>query len=713
MSTTEHNKAATYTLEDDGVAIIALDMQDYPVNMINEGSMQGFQDYVEKAVNDDKVRGLVITSSRKEFMVGADLNMLLRLTDAEDIYNLTMNLNAQLRRLETCGKPVVAAINGSALGGGYELALACHHRIAIDDKRIQIGLPEVQLGVLPGGGGTQRLPRLIGLQPAMENILQAKRNRPEKAKRIGMIDDLAEDKDELLLKARKWVLDNPKAQQPWEDKKFKLPGGGVMTPQGAQVMSAGIGLLRKETWGNYPGAGYALSCIYEGSQLPIDQALDIEARYFTKAVMSKESKHMIRTLFFNLTEANKGKARPKDEGESSIKKIGMLGAGMMGAGIAYVSAKAGYEVVLKDVSQEGAEKGKTYSEKLVQKAVSRKRMSEEKAQSLLDRIHPTDKADDLKGCDLVIEAVFEDRELKAKVTQEAEAVMNENGVFASNTSTLPITGLAEASSRPTEFIGLHFFSPVDKMPLVEIIMGEKTSQRALAWAIDYVKTIKKTPIVVKDGRGFYTSRVFATYVNEGMELLREGCPPAMIENAGKAAGMPVGPLALADEVSISLLYHIVKQTEKDLGHELTHASAVVGKKFIEELDRPGKKAGKGFYAYPENEKKHLWPALTQHYPTKDNHPDYETMQQRLLTIQALETVRCMDEGIVAEPKDADVGSIMGWGFAPFTGGTISYIDFVGVEAFVERCERFEQAYGERFAVPASLKAKAQKGEGYY
>ena len=399
------------------------------------------------------------------------------------------------------------------------------------------------------------------------------------------------------------MLDNPKAEQPWEDKKFKLPGGGVMTPGGAQVMTAGVGLLRKETWGNYPGARYALSCIYEGSQLPIDQGLDIEARYFTKAVMSKESKHMIRTLFFNLTEANKGKARPKDEAESSIKKVGMLGAGMMGAGIAYVSAKAGYDVVLKDVSQEGAEKGKAYSEKLVNKAVSKKRMSDEKAQALLDRIHPTDKADDLKDCDLVIEAVFEDRDLKAKVTQEAEAVMNPKGVFASNTSTLPISGLAEASSRPTEFIGLHFFSPVDKMPLVEIILGEKTSDRALAWAVDYVKAIKKTPIVVRDGRGFYTSRVFATYVNEGLELLREGCPPPMIEHAGKAAGMPVGPLALADEVSISLLYHIVKQTEKDLGREMTHGAAVVGKKFIEELDRPGKKDGKGFYAYPDGGEK--------------------------------------------------------------------------------------------------------------
>lgn len=707
-------KAVQYSVDSDGIATLAFNMVDYPTNVINRPGMDGFRTAAERALKDATVKGIVLTSSRKEFLAGADLNLILALTDVQEVFDMTMEMHHGLRALEAGGKPVVAALNGTALGGGYEVAMACHHILALDDDRIKIGLPEVQLGVFPGGGGTQRLPRRVGLQAGLEFILQAKQVRPKQALKAGLIDGLAPDAETLLAQAKQWILDGGNATQPWDEKKFKYPGGGPMTPGGAQVLTAGIALLRKQTWGNYPGTEYALRAVYEGSQVPFDRALEIEARYFAKAVVSKEAKHMINTLFFRLNAANKGEARP-DVQVPEIKKVGMLGAGMMGAGIAYVTANAGMDVVLKDVSQEAAENGKAYGADILKKKLSKGHISQDKHDTILSRILPTAKADDLTGCDLVIEAVFEDRALKAKVTQEAEAAMNPRGVFASNTSTLPITGLAEASARPEKFIGLHFFSPVDKMPLVEIILGEKTGDAALATAIDYVRKIGKTPIVVRDGRGFYTSRVFATYVNEGMELLREGVPPALIENAGKAAGMPVGPLALADEVSLSLLHHIVKQTEKDLGKTLTHASAEVGKLFVEQLDRPGKKAGKGLYDYPKNEKKHLWPGLAQHFPPKPEgeYPDFETCKKRLLHIQAVETARCLEEGILQKPADADVGSILGWGFAPFTGGTASYVDFVGPKQFLTECADFALRFGERFNVPGNLRARAEQGLGYF
>lgn len=706
------DKILEYRIED-GCAVITFNMQDYPTNVINQASMEAFNQALGRAYADEQVKGIILTAARKEFVVGADLNMLLSLEGAEAIFQLTQNLNALLRRYETGGKPVVAALNGSALGGGYEIALAAHYRIAVNDRKIQIGLPEVQLGVLPGGGGTQRLPRMVGLEKGLEYILQAKRFNPEKALSKGLIDELVDSPDALLAAAKRYIQEDGNAVQPWDEKKFKLPGGGIMTPNGAQTMSAAIALLRKKTYGNYPGAEYALSAVYEGLLLPFDRALVTEARYFTKAVQSPEARNMIRTLFFHLNEANKGEARPADLPHQQITKVGMLGAGMMGAGIAYVSSKAGMEVALKDVSRESARKGKAYAEKQVQKQVERGKMPPEAGEALLNRIHPTAAAEDLKGADLVIEAVFEDRKLKAEVTREAEAEMNPEGVFASNTSTLPITSLAEASARPAHFIGLHFFSPVEKMPLVEIIMGEKTSDTALAMAIDYVRAIKKTPIVVQDGRGFYTSRVFATYVKEGMELLQEGCPPAMIENAGKQAGMPVGPLALADEVSISLLYHIVKQTEADTGQTLNDAASQVGRLFVEHLERPGKKAGKGFYEYPEDAKKYLWPGLGEHFPVAREHSAFETMQKRLMHIQAVEAARCLEEGIVRSAKDANIGSILGWGFAPFTGGVLSYVDYVGVRQFVEECDSFSRAAGERYHVPELLRKMAAENATFF
>jgi 3-hydroxyacyl-CoA dehydrogenase/enoyl-CoA hydratase/3-hydroxybutyryl-CoA epimerase len=583
----------------------------------------------------------------------------------------------------------------------------------VNDGSIQIGLPEVQLGVLPGGGGTQRLPRLIGIQNGLQYILEAKRIRPEQALKDGIIHQLVATQAELVPAAINWVLEKGTAKQPWDQDKFKIPGGDVMSPNGAQVFTAGIALLRKKTFGRYPNARYAMSAVYEGLQLPLDKALVVEARYFTKALTSPEAKHMIRTLFFHLNEANKGAARPKDISTIPVQKVGMLGAGMMGAGIAYVTAEAGMTCVLKDVTAEAAQKGKEYALQLWNEKLKKNRMTQADFDSKSAHIIPTDSAAELTGAELIIEAVFEDRSLKANVTREAESVMNPQGVFASNTSTLPITGLAQASARPENFIGLHFFSPVDKMPLVEIIMGKQTSDYALALAIDYVKKIKKTPIVVNDSRGFYTSRVFATYVKEGIALLAEGCPPAMIDNGGKDAGMPVGPLALADEVSLSLLHHIVKQTEEDLGIQINDPAAQVGRLFVEKLDRPGKKAGKGFYEYPEGGKKYLWGGLSEYFPIQDSHPDYETMKMRMLYIQALEAYRCLDEGVLRTPQDGDIGSIFGWGFAPYSGGAISFIDYIGSATFVSNCDALAERFGERFSVPPSLRERAQQGIRFY
>ena len=700
-----------YRVEDD-IAILSFN-QAGATNVINQETMKSFGEKVLEIKDLPNIKGIIITSSKKAFMVGADLNMIIQFHSAEEIMNLTMQLHQLLRGLETCGKPVVAAINGTAVGGGYEICLACHHRIAVNDSKIEIGLPEVMLGLLPGGGGTQRLPRLIGIQTALQLILEGKKVRPQEAKALGLVDQLVDKTEDLIPAAKKWILEVGKKVQPWDEKGFKIPGGAVMSKEGAMIFTAGAALLRKKTYGNYPATQAIMSAIYEGLQLPFDRALTVEARYFTKCALSKESKHMIRTLWFTKNAADKGEVRPKNIPEKEIKKIGVLGAGMMGAGIAYVSANSGIQVILKDVTKEKAEAGKQYSVNLLNEKLKKGYINSQTYQEILDRIITTDKAEDLAGCDLIVEAVFEDRALKAKVTQESEAVNGEDCIFASNTSTLPITGLAEASQRPENFIGLHFFSPVDKMPLVEIIMGKQTSEKALAYSIDFIKKIKKTPIVVNDGRGFYTSRVFATYVKEGIALLAEGVPPAMIENAGKAAGMPVAPLALADEVSIELLYHIVKQTEKDLGITITDPAAELGRLFVEKLGRLGKKNKKGFYDYPDNGKKKLWDGLKEYYPPKPNAPDYETCKKRLLYVQSLEAVKCLEENILTRPEDGDLGSILGWGFAPFTGGVLSYIEYVGLNEFIQNCQKLEAQFGERFKVPNLLLQMQKENRLFY
>lgn len=710
MSAQIDNSILTYEVDNDGIAVITVDMKDYPTNVLNDKTIPAILDAARQAIADEKVIGVVIASAKKDFIAGADLKHFIGLTDQEAVFKQVVEMNNGFIEMETSGKPFVAAINGNTLGGGFEVALGCHHRIAWNNGGYKIGLPEVTLGLLPGGGGTQRLPRMIGIEKALQIIVQGQQLRPDAALKQGLVEQLVDNLEDLVPTAKRWIKEVGTKEQPWNIKRYKVPGGEVMSPKIAQTFGAGTALTRGKTKGNYPSAQYAMSCVYEGLQLPMERAIIVEARYFVKALFSKEAHNIIRTGFFNIGKANKGGARPKGIEKFEFKKIGILGAGMMGAGIAYVTAKAGLDCVLKDVSQESADKGKEYSTALMDKSIAKGYGTAEKKDALLSKITATDKVSDLEGCDLIIEAVFESRELKATVTKETEAVMMENGIFASNTSTLPITGLAEASKKAENFIGLHFFSPVDKMPLVEIIMGEKTSDYALAAAVDYVMKIKKTPIVVNDSRGFFTSRVFSTFTNEGMGLLLEGTPPALIENAALDAGMPVGPLAVTDEVNLGLVMKILRQTEIDLDRKDDSAAAKVAPIMVEQFDRPGKRQGKGFYEYPEKGKKHLWPALSEHFPQKDDHPSYEEIKTRYLTIMALETYRCLAEGVLTKAEDGDVGSILGFGYPIYTGGAISYIDYVGVQQFVENCDGFAQKYGERYQVPDSLRDKARKNE---
>ncbi|HND46234.1 MAG TPA: 3-hydroxyacyl-CoA dehydrogenase NAD-binding domain-containing protein, partial [Chitinophagales bacterium] len=660
-----------YSKDQDNIVTITMDMQGRSANVINAEFGNLIVDTLNKLeAEKDNIDGVVLTSAKSTFFAGADIDNLYKQTDAKEIFDMCEGLKAQFRRLEKLGKPVVAALNGAALGGGLELALVCHYRVALNNPKAQFGLPEVGLGLLPGGGGIIRLTRMIGLQPALPLLTEGKRLKVKDALSNGLINEIAESPEDMIAKAKAWIKANPKAINPWDDKGFKFPGGDAKNPKVASMIPIVPAMTKKKTHGNYPAVQAIINTAVEGSVVDFDTACRIESRYFTSLATGQVSKNMITAFWYNLNAINAGNSRPKGFEKYTTKKVGVLGAGMMGAGIAYVSAYAGMEVVLKDVSIESAEKGKAYSEGILKKLISKGKVSKEKAEEILSRIKATDKPE-FDGCDLIIEAVFEDRNLKAKVTQEAEATMLTEGTFASNTSTLPITGLATASTRPKQFIGLHFFSPVDKMPLVEIICGKETDDATLAKAFDYVLQIKKTPIVVNDSRGFYTSRVFSTYVMEGIALLAEGEHPRSIENAGLKAGMPVGPLALTDEVSLKLMDHIRQQTEKDLiaeGKEIPkHPGLPVISKMLE-LNRPGKAAGAGFYEYPKDGKKHLWEGLTQQFPLKEQLSEHE-MVERLLFVQAIDTVRCVEENVLRSVADANIGSIFGWGFSPFNGGT--------------------------------------------
>lgn len=706
-----------YTVEQN-VAVIRWNMTSSPMNVLNDESIPQFEEALNKAYADEAVKGLIITSDKPEFVAGADLKMILRNNDQPpaDMLKVSVELNRIFRRMETNGKPIVAAINGTALGGGYEICLACHHRIALSNPKTQIGLVEVTIGLLPGGGGTQRLPRMIGMQAALPLLVEGKKLNVPDALKNGLIDDVAETPTTLMDKARTWILANPNPIKPWDqiDKKtgkivardaFKVPGGNVQSPTGAQTFAAGTAMLMDKTKGNYPAPLAIMSCVYEGLQVNIDRALVIEARYFVKVATSKVAKNLIGTMFLGMNEANKGASRPKDVPKTDVKKVGILGAGMMGAGIAYVSAIAGIEVVLKDVSVEGAEKGKDYTRNLLKKGVERSKVDPTTVDTTLYRIKATADVADLQGCDLIIEAVFEKQELKATVTKEAEPMLVPNGVFGSNTSTLPISGLAEASVNPANFVGIHFFSPVDKMMLVEIIVGKQTSDYALAVAMDYTRKIRKTPIVVNDSRGFYTSRCFGTYTSEGMELLRDGVNPILIENAGKDAGMPVGPLAVHDEVALDLSLKVMTESVK-AGVMSADEPTYLMVRQLNELGRIGKKAKAGFYEYPEGSPKHLWSGLAGLFPVAEQQPSLAEVKTRLLYRQAIEAVRCFEENVVRTKLDGDLGSILAWGFPAYTGGALSFVDFVGVGTFVDTLDRLADQYGERFRPTEKLRERA-------
>ncbi len=670
------------------------------------------------------MKGVILTSAKKTFFAGGDLKMLSEAQpeNAADMFAHVREITGQLRALETLGVPVVAAINGAALGGGLEIALACHHRVCLDDPRIQLGLPEVTLGLLPGGGGIVRTVRLLGVQKAIMDVLvQGPRLKPSQALATGLIHELAKDADDMLAKARAFIAANPKATQPWDAKGYKMPGGTPSNPQLAGNLPAFPSNLKKQLKGaHYPAPRAIMSAAVEGAQVDFDTAQRIESRYFVELATGRVAKNMIKAFFFDLQKISSGASRPKDIPQTLPKKVGILGAGMMGQGIAYSTATVGIPCVLKDVTLEGAEKGKAYTAKILEKRVSKGAMTREAADATLALIETTAEASGLAGCDMIIEAVFESVSLKAKVTQEAEAAAAPGLLMCSNTSTLPITGLAKASKDATRFIGLHFFSPVDKMPLVEIIMGKETSDEALAMAFDYVVKIKKTPIVVNDSRGFFTSRVFGTFAMEGVSMLAEGFAANSIEQAALQVGMPVGPLAVNDEVSLELGRHVRAEIKKALEAEgkaytATPADTVIDKMCVE-LNRKGRAAGGGFYDYPEGGKKNLWPGLKEHFQRADggvpSPHQFQDLKDRLLYIQSIETIRCLEEKVLRSVADANIGSIMGIGAPPWTGGLLQFVNYVGLPEFVRRSEELAIKYGERFTPPKLLREMAASGKTF-
>ena len=711
------SETISYQVDNDGLAMLTIDLKDRPMNVITPQFVKELAETIEQVAADNAVKGAIISSSKTSFMAGADLKAvgeLFTIKSAEEYFSRGQSFVSILRRMETCGKPFVAAINGQCLGGGLEIALACHYRVAADAPGSTLGLPEILVGLFPGGGGSQRLPRLIGVREALTLMTQGTQLKPAEAAGMGIVHKLVPP-DQLLDEARRWLKESPDPVQPWDKKGYKVPGGaGQFNPKFCETFMVGTGMMQKQTMGNYPAARALLCSVYEGSQVPIDAGLRIEQRYFVSVLLDPVARNMIRTVFINKGAADKLARRPAGVEKLKVRKLGVLGAGMMGAGIAYVSAMVGIEVVLLDREMGYAEKGKAYSEGLLGKRISRGKMTQEKAGEVLSLIKPTTDYADLAGCDLVIEAVFEDRGIKADVTKKAEAVIPATSIFATNTSTLPITGLAKASARPDRFVGLHFFSPVDKMPLVEIIRGQQTSEEVLAKSMDFVQQIRKTPIVVNDSRGFYTSRFCGAYLNEGTTMLLEGVVPALIENAGRLAGMPVGPLALLDEVSIDLSYHIREQTKKDLGDKYVPASnEEVITLFYEKLNRLGRKNGKGMYEYPEGGKKYLWPGLAEHFPVAAEQPPLDEVKKRLLWAQALDAARCMEEGVLTDPADGDVGAMLGLGFPPYTGGPLSLIDTVGVAKFVEECDALASKYGPRFTPSQLLRDMAAGGKTFY
>jgi 3-hydroxyacyl-CoA dehydrogenase / enoyl-CoA hydratase / 3-hydroxybutyryl-CoA epimerase len=710
---------------EDGIAVITWDMPGRSMNVMNDASLGEFATAVDSVLSDPGIKGVVITSGKPAYIAGADLEWLETLlagdsgeteeTRIRSHFDLFMGIHRLFRRIETAKRPFVAAINGTALGGGFEVCLACHRRIATDDPRALIGLPEAKIGLFPGFGGTQRYLRMLGALEALPLLLEGTSLLPAQALARHLVDEVA-PAAELVARAKDWIRSASAEAiiKPWDKPGFVVPGPDPRTLAGVPAFSAANAMQRAKTYGNYPALDAIQSVVYRGMLVPIDTGLRIEAKAFVKLMLDPSARNMVRTQFINLQQANKLARRPAAVARKRFLRIGVIGAGLMGSGIAHVAARAGIDVVLLDVNEEAAERGLDHIRRRQQAAIERRCILEAEARAVVARVQPTTDYARLADAELVIEAVFENHEVKAQVTRRAEAVIGRDAVFASNTSTLPITGLAQASTRPERFIGLHFFSPVERMPLVEIIRGERTGEEALAWSMDFVRQIGKTPIIVNDSRGFYTSRVFGTYTREAVLMLAEGVRPALIENGGKAAGMPMAPLALSDEVAISLIHQVAVQTAKDLGdkYQATAADRLIAE-MVEHQNRSGRRAGKGFYDYPPDGPKRLWPGLSRFVSEAATQPSLDEVKTRYLAIQALEAARCLEENVVTDPADADVGAILGWGFAPWTGGPLCYIDLLGAGHFVELCGRLAQQHGERFLPNPMLRDLARRGSTIY
>ncbi len=715
----------TYAMDADGVVTLTWDVKHKSMNVMSTEAFMDLSAKVDQALADPAAKGIIITSGKKDFAGGMDLNVIaaMRAKGAQATFDGVMGMHQILRKIELAGmdpktkkggKPIVAALPGTALGIGLELPLACHRIIAADNPKAKIGLPEILVGIFPGGGGTTRLTRKMGAMMAAPFLLEGKLSDPKAAKAAGLIDEVVEPEN-LLARAKEWVLSAQPADlvKPWDDKGYKMPGGAPYHPAGFMTFVGANAMVGGKTMGVYPAAKELLGAVYEGALVPFDTAIKIEARHFTALLMNPSSTAMIRSLFINKEALEKGANRPK-VADQTVKRVGIIGAGMMGAGIAYVSANAGIEVVLIDAAQEAADRGKAYSEGLLDKGIARKKVTAEKKAEVLGRILATTDYAALAGCDLIVEAVFEDPKVKAEVTAKVEAVVGKDCIFATNTSTLPISSLAKASHRPEQFIGIHFFSPVDKMMLVEIIRGKATGDVAVAKALDYVRQIRKTPIVVNDARFFYANRCIIPYINEGIRMVAEGVEPALVENAAKLVGMPLGPLQLVDETSIDLGVKIAKATRAAMGDAYPDGAVDEVLFWMADQGRMGKKANAGFYAYDAGGKREgLWEGLEARYPTAKDQPDLATVQHRLLMAQVLEAVRALEEGVLTDIREGDVGAILGWGFAPWSGGPFGWLDIIGAARAVKICEGLTETFGPRFTAPQMLREMAAKGQVFY